>query len=155
VGMANLVPMTKQPWGMMETGVYCWPKKNHDQQRSQELIKFFGWKDPATGKRMTASQWAKVAGLGSGYPDTLQDPEVVAEYKSWLGDRADATLKAQDTITRAIQSPGIWRSSIYVAWESSIVPILGSIATGQLSVQNGVAQMRSIAEDLWKKQYGS
>jgi ABC-type glycerol-3-phosphate transport system substrate-binding protein len=58
VGMANLVPVTKQGWGMIETGIYCWPKKNHDPVKSQQLIKFLGWKDPATGKRVTSPTWA-------------------------------------------------------------------------------------------------
>jgi len=155
LGSANLVPMVKQPWGMMETGVYCWPKKNHSQERSQELLKFLGWKDPATGKRITATQWAKVANLGSGYPDTLDDPDVVASFKNWLGDRADATLKAQKDISNAVRTPWIWKSTYYTAWEATVLPILSSIASGTLSVNDGITKMRSIAESLWQKQYGS
>jgi hypothetical protein len=155
VGNANLVPVNGQGWGMIETGVYCWPTKNHDPVGSQNLIKFMGYKDPATGKRVTAPTWAEVANLGSGYPDTLQDPAVIAAYQKWLGDRTTATLKVQDDIARNTGTPWIWKSTIYTKWQDTIFPILSAIASGSQDVKTGVAQIRKTADDLWKAEYGS
>jgi ABC-type glycerol-3-phosphate transport system substrate-binding protein len=151
VGSANLVPVTKQAWGVIDTGIYCWPKVNHDPDRSQKLMKFFGWKDPTSGKRLTATAWAKSDALSSGYTDTLQDPDVIAAFKSWLGDRTDATLKTINDIAVGMGRPRIWKSALYTPWADLAFPILSSVASGVVDVKTGVTKLRSAADTLYKQ----
>jgi hypothetical protein len=156
VGKANLVDTSSKQagWGMIETGVYCWPKVTHDDAKSQQMIKYLGYKDPTTGKRVTQPTWAEVANLGGGYPDTLQDPDVIAAYKKWLGTRTDATLKTQADIAAGDKTPWIWKSTIYTSWQDTIYPVLSSVASGVLPVSQGVKKMRTLADSLWKATYG-
>jgi hypothetical protein len=157
VGDANLcdTTTTQSGWGMIETGVYCWPKVTHSDANSQQIIKWFGYKDPTTGKRITQPAWAIAAALGSGYPDTLQDPTVTAGYQSWLGDRTTSTLSALSNITNGDKTPWVWKSLIYTSWQDTIYPVLSSVASGVLPVSQGITTMRNLADQLYQSTYGS
>jgi hypothetical protein len=156
-GQANLVDVSSQQsgWGMIENGIYCWPKVTHSDANSQQLIQYLGYKDPKTGKRVTQPQWAMVANLGSGYSDTLQDPNVIAAYQGWLGSRTTSTLKTQADIAAGDKTPWIWKSTIYTSWQDTIYPVLSSVASGVLPVAEGITKMRDLADTLWAQTYGS
>ncbi len=154
VGKANLVPVKNSGWGVIDTGLYCWPVKNHDDKRSQNLIKYLGYKNPKTGKRLTQPAWAETDALGSGYTDTLQDPDVVSAYKGWLGDRTDATLKTINDIANSMGRPFIFKATMYSPLADQWFPVLSAIASGGTDVTTGVKQLRAAADKLFQ-QYGS
>jgi ABC-type glycerol-3-phosphate transport system substrate-binding protein len=154
VGKANLVPVKNQGWGVIDTGLYCWPVKNHDDQRSQKLIKYLGYKNPKTGKRLTQTAWAETDALGSGYTDTLQDPDVKTAFNGWLGDRTDATLKTISDIANSMGRPFIFKATMYSPLADQFFPVLSAIASGGTDVKTGVTQLRAAADALFK-QYGS
>jgi hypothetical protein len=150
-----MVPATsKQGWGEINSGFYLWPKNNTDPERSERLMKFFGWKDPTTGKRLTATAWAKSDALLSGYSDVLSDPDVIAAFTLWLGDRVDETFKAIDSIRPTMAVPWIWKSPVYTEWIETGFSTLSAVAIGQTSVKDGITQLRSLADSLYKKYYG-
>jgi len=151
----HMVPATsKQGWGEINSGFYLWPKNNTDPERSERLMKFFGWKDPTTGKRLTATAWAKSDALLSGYSDVLSDPDVIAAFTLWLGDRVDETFKAIDSIRPTMAVPWIWKSPVYTEWIETGFSTLSAVAIGQTSVKDGITQLRSLADSLYKKYYG-
>ncbi len=154
VGSANITPVTKQAWGVIDSGLYCWPVKNHDDTRSQALIKHLGYKDSKTGQRVTQPAWAETDALFSGYTDTLQDPNVIAAYKAWLGDRTTDTLKIFNDIAAGFTRPHIWKSPLYTPYADQAFPILGAVASGTTDVKTGVTQLRQAADTL-SKQYSS
>jgi hypothetical protein len=156
-GQSNIAPTTSQQsgWGQIETGVYCWPVKTNDDTGAEAMIQWFGYKDPTTGKRITQPEWAIEAALGSGYPDTLQDPTVVAGYQAWLGNRTDAVLQILNNIAMGDGTPYIWKSTYFTSWLDTIFPVLGSVASGVLPVSQGLTKMRSLADSLYASTYGS
>jgi len=154
LGKANLVPVTKSGWGVIDTGLYCYPKKTTDDTRSQRLIKFLGWRTP-DGIRLTSTAWAKTDALGSGYTDTLRHPEVGKAFREWLGDRAPATLKIFDDIANTMGRPFVFKSPLYSEWADFSFPLLSAMTSGGLSVQDGVTQLRQKSDELYQKFHGS
>jgi ABC-type glycerol-3-phosphate transport system substrate-binding protein len=152
-GKANLVPVTKSGWGVIDTGLYCWPKKTTDDFRSQRLIKFLGWRTP-DGERLTATAWAITDALGSGYTDTLRHPDVQKAFREWLGERAPQTLKTFDDIANTMGRPFIFKSPLYTEWADISFPILSAVTAGTTSVEDGVTRLRSEADRLYKKFHG-
>ncbi|MCR8487363.1 MAG: extracellular solute-binding protein [Crenarchaeota archaeon] len=150
LGKANLVPVTKQGWGVIDTGLYCWPKKVTDEERSQRLIKFFGWRTPE-GERLTATSWAITDALGSGYMDTLRLAKVKNAFREWLGDRAEVTLKIFDDIALTMSRPWVYKSPMYLEWANFAFPVLSAIASGTQSVTDGVKTLRTKLDELYKK----
>ncbi|MEM3120451.1 MAG: hypothetical protein QXZ57_05995, partial [Nitrososphaerota archaeon] len=150
LGKANLVPVTKQGWGVIDTGLYCWPKKVTDEERSQRLIKFLGWRTPE-GERLTATSWAITDALGSGYMDTLRLAKVKAAFREWLGDRAEVTLKIFDDIALTMSRPWVYKSPMYLEWANFAFPVMSAIASGTQSVSDGVKTLRTKLDELYKK----
>ena len=132
VGDSNICPTTTQQsgWGQIETGVYCWPVKTNNDSAAAQMIQWFGYKDPSTGKRITQPEWAIEAALGSGYPDTLQDPTVIAGYQDWLGTRTTSALAILNDIAAGDATPYIWKSTYFTSWLDTVYPVLGSVASG-------------------------
>lgn len=156
-GDSNICPPTSQQagWGQIETGVYCWPVKNNNPSGATDMISWFGYEDPTTGKRITQPEWAIEAALGSGFPDTLEDPNVIAGYQAWLGSRTNTVLAQVQQNTAAIGTPFAWKSLAFVPWLDTIYPVLGSVASGVLPVSQGLQTMLNVANSQYKTYYGS
>lgn len=152
-GKANLVPVTKSGWGVIDTGLYCWPKKTTDDFRSQRLIKFLGWRTP-DGYRLTSTAWAISDALGSGYTDTLRHPDVQKGFRAWLGDRTEATLKTFDDIANTMGRPFVFKSPLYTEWADISFPILSAVTAGTTSVRDGVTKLREESDRLYRKFHG-
>lgn len=150
LGKANLVPVTKQGWGVIDTGLYCWPKKVTDEERSQRLIKFLGWRTP-WGERLTSTSWAKTDWLGSGYTDTIRRKDVIEAYREVLGDRTESHLKIMDDIAATMTRPWIYKSPMYLEYAHFAFPILSAVASGTQAVDEGVESLRSKLDELYKK----
>ncbi|MEM4374718.1 MAG: ABC transporter substrate-binding protein [Nitrososphaerota archaeon] len=153
LGKANLVPVTKSGWGVIDTGLYCWPKKTTDDFRSQRLIKFLGWRTPE-GERLTSTAWAISDALGSGYTDTLRHPDVKEGFRSWLGERAEQTLKIFDDIANTMGRPFVFKSPLYTEWADISFPLLSAVTAGTTSVEDGVTKLREESDRLYRKFHG-
>jgi len=129
--------------------------KNNNPKGATDMISWFGYEDSTTGKRITQPAWAIAAALGSGYPDTLEDPTVIAGYQSWLGSRTTTVLNQVQQNTAAIGTPFAWKSLAFVPWLDTIYPVLGSVASGVLPVSQGLTTMLNVANSQYKTYYGS
>lgn len=157
VGDSNWAPPSSQQagWGQIETGVYCWPVNNNNATGATDIISWFGYEDPTTGQRVTQPEWAIEAALGSGYPDTLEDPSVITGYQAWLGSRTTTVLANVQTNTGAIGTPFAWKSLSFVPWLDTIYPVLGSVASGVLGVTQGLTTMLNVANSQYNTYYGT
>jgi len=153
VGKANLVPVKKQGWGVIDTGLYSWPVNVTDEERSQKLLLFFGWRTP-WGERLTATSWAKTDALNSGYTDTIRRADVIEAYREWLGDRTEETLKIMDDIAATMSRPFVYKSPMYLEYANFAFPVLSAVASGTQSVEDGVTTLRDKLEELHEKYHG-
>ncbi|MDB4893774.1 MAG: extracellular solute-binding protein, partial [Firmicutes bacterium] len=80
-GKSRFLPVTKQPWGILNVAMYLLPRQKEDDanrlSRKYRLAGYLGFQDEK-GELAVAKRWAINNALGSGYPALLDDPEVVA-----------------------------------------------------------------------------
>jgi len=152
-GKVTLVPVKKEAWGVIDTGLYCWPKNNNDHDRSARLIEWFGYKDN-NGKHTSADKWAKEEFLHTAYPAVLRDPSVKAAWQKRLGDKTEAVAQAAEGWLATMAGPWIWRSPLYGEWMIKAPDFMAKALVGEISVADAVKSMRSTADELWKKYHG-
>lgn len=141
--------------GMIDTGNYVWPVNVNNETGSEDLVKWFGYEDPTTGQRVTQTQWAVDAMLGSGYPCTLENPSVISAYQGWFGGLTTQTLDTLTDITNGDLQPYSWKGLIYAPFVDTGYPVMSSVASGTTSVSSGVTTLLNLANSLWESTYGS
>jgi hypothetical protein len=148
-----LTPATKQPWGLIDTGLYTWPTKNTDDRRSARLLMWFGYKDN-NGEYLTAKKWAIEEFLHTAYAAVLEDPAVKSSWRTRLGDRTDAVVQAVDSIFRGMTRPWVYRSPLYGEWMVKAPDLYAKALVGDISVEDAVDETRKISDEAWEKYHG-
>lgn len=153
-GRCTLIPPTsKQNWGVIDTGLYCWPVNVTDEERAKRLIQWLGWKTNE-GKIYTAKKWAIEEFLHSAYPAVYEDEEVKAAWATRLGDKLDHTIKASSGYLAGMGIPWIRRSPLYGEWMDTAADYMAKALTGETSVEECVTSMRDLSDELWQKFHG-
>jgi ABC-type glycerol-3-phosphate transport system substrate-binding protein len=152
-GKATLVPVTKEAWGLIDTGLYCWPKNNHDYDRSARLILWFGYKDN-NGKHTAAFKWAAEEFLHTAYPAVLSDPDVLKAWEARLGPKTKETSERSEKWLATMATPWIWRSPLYGEWMVKAPDYMAKCLAREISPKDAVSNMRKLADELWKKYHG-
>lgn len=153
-GKATLVPVTEEAWGVIDTGLYCWPNKHTQYDRTVRLIEWFGYKDNY-GRYWTAKRWAMEEFLHTAYPAVLRDPEVLDAWRKRLGPKTEETAKASEKWLATMARPWIWRSPLYGEWMIKAPDYLAKVLAGEMDAKTAVSEMRKLSDELWKKYHGS
>ena len=156
-GKSRIVPATSQPWGLIDSGLYVIIKRagqtDSDVARSMRLGAFYGWRDKE-GNLRVSKRWAVEQALNSGYPATLEDPDVIAAYKSWMPDY-DFMMPAMQSVLQAAKSPAVWQRLFYDEWNSAAATVLPEAILGQKTVKAALDELKETANkliDKYKKQ---
>lgn len=152
-GKATLVPVVEEALGVIDTGLYCWPKNNHDFDRSARLILWFGYKDN-NGKHTSAYKWAKEEFLHTAYPAVLRDPDVQKAWEARLGPKTKETAERSEKWLETMAAPWVWRSPLYGEWMVKAPDYMAKCLAQEISPRDAVSEMRKLADELWKKYHG-
>jgi ABC-type glycerol-3-phosphate transport system substrate-binding protein len=147
------VPVDKQPWGLIDSGIYVAIKRPEQDEktlaRTWRLQEFFGYKD-ADGNFYVSKRWALERALNSGYPSTLEDPDVQAAYRQWMPD-PDFMMPAMKSILSSAKSPPVWKRYFYEEWNSKALTELSQAILGQKGTREALDGLKTHAEQLLEK----
>ena len=147
------VPVDKQPWGLIDSGIYLSIKRpGQDEKtlaRSYRLQEFYGYKDK-DGNFFVSKRWAIEQALNSGYPVTLDDPDVQAAYKKWMPDY-DFQFKAMQSLLSNAKSPPVWKRYFYEEWNSKALTELSQAILGQKGTKEALDGLKTLASQLIDK----
>jgi multiple sugar transport system substrate-binding protein len=153
-GHANFVPVAagQHPWGHLTLGAYVVPNMGQDAERlarAFRLAGYAGYKDN-NGEHYVSKQWALSNGLGSGYATVLEDPEVIAKYKTWFTDFETQMPALQNALKQAKplkMSRLVW----YPEWSAKAREVFPTMFTGGLTPAQALDTMRDTANKLVDK----
>ncbi|MEV1286128.1 ABC transporter substrate-binding protein [Micromonospora sp. NPDC049679] len=153
-GHASFVPVPEggHSWGHLQLGAYVVP--NHGQSaerlgRAFRLAGYAGYQDN-DGTPYVSKQWALANGLGSGYASVLEDPEVIAKYKTWLPDFDTQMPQIKAAMQQAKpfrMSRQIWSTE----WNSKARELFPTVFTGEVTPAKALDQLREHADKLVDK----
>ncbi|GEM_PF-552787 len=147
------VPVDKQPWGLIDTGIYLSIKRPGEDEktlaRSYRLQEFFGYKDK-DGNLYVSKRWAIEQALNSGYPATLEDPDVKAAYQKWMPDY-DFMFPTMQGLLANAKSPAVWRRYFYEEWNSKALTELSQAILGQKGTKEALDGLKQLATQLLDK----
>lgn len=149
-GKSKYVKVTKQPWGLIDTGLYVVTKRPGVSQRTVErsfrLAGYYGFKDK-TGALAVAKRWAIGSALNSGYQSILKDPDVIAAYKKWMPDYA-YMFPAMESLLQAARSPAVWHRYFFDEWNSTALTTLSQAVLGQKGTKQALDELKTLANKL-------
>ena len=126
---------TKSTFGW--TAAYVMAKQPIDVERDWNLLQFFGGK-AKDGQYHVIKRWALEFGLGSGYREVMDDPEIKASFSQWR-DTAISSKQLENATARKVAKM-IW----FPEWDLYMMQHVQDYIRG-----NGTTDQ--LAEDLSKK----
>jgi ABC-type glycerol-3-phosphate transport system substrate-binding protein len=147
-GHVVALPVDKQPWGMIDEGIYTVPNRNDSDAklaRKYRLAGFFGYRDDQNNLAV-AKRWAVEAALNSGYKSILQDKDVIAAYNSWLPN--PEMLATLNGVLEVCPFPKVWQTFWWEEWNAQAMTDLPKAILGQSPVKDIHAGLKKLAEDL-------
>ncbi|MDQ6674741.1 MAG: ABC transporter substrate-binding protein [Chloroflexota bacterium] len=150
---SKYVPVDKQPWGLINSGVYLNVKRpgqdDKTLERAYRLQEFYGYKD-AAGELFVSKRWAVEQALNSGYPATLEDPDVQAAYRTWMPDY-ELMFPAMKSLLSAASAPAVWKRYFHSEWNTKATTELSQAVLGQRGTKETLDDLKALAERLIKK----
>jgi ABC-type glycerol-3-phosphate transport system substrate-binding protein len=153
-GHGSFVPVPEggHPWGHLTLGAYVVPNMGQSGERlgrAFRLAGYAGYQDNG-GQFYVSKQWALSNGLGSAYAPVLEDPEVIAKYKTWLPNFDTQMPQLQEAMKQAKpfrMSRLLW----YTEWSSKAREVYPTMFTGGLTPAQALDQLRDTANKLVDK----
>lgn len=116
------------------TRMYCIPTACRFVDRSWDLLKFVGGRDP-DGQFSTARFWYLNRGIGFAFPSLLDDPEVIASTRRW-GEIEKIRAQAQHARSREnIKAP--WFPEFDTFYQAEIQEVLQA----RITPRDGLARL--------------
>jgi multiple sugar transport system substrate-binding protein len=151
-GKIGFAPYAGNTWGYFNYGLYSLinqrNRSEEDRLRALRLIRFFGYKDEKD-QYFVQRQWVLEENLGIGYPEVYKDPEIAAFYKTWQPSEDVLGYNFQDEAEK-IQAQArklpVWNAPWYADFNAAAIPVLTSVITGAVSVNDGIKQLQQNAE---------
>jgi len=146
-GKIGFAPYAGNTWGYFNYGLYSLISQKgqspEDRLRTLRLIRYFGFQNEK-GEFQAQRQWVLTENLGVGYPAIYKEPDVVAFYKTWQPSQEvlgyDFQTEAEKIQSHAAKLP-IWNCPWYADFNVGAIPVLTSVITGSMSVNDGIAKM--------------
>ena len=146
-GKIGFAPYAGNAWGYFNYGLYSLinqrDRSEEDRLRAFRMIRYFGYKDEKD-RYFVQRRWVLEENLGVGYPEVYKDPEMVAFYKTWQPSEEVLGYNFQEEAERiqehARKLP-IWNSPWYADFNAAAIPVLTSVITGAVTVNDGIAQL--------------
>jgi ABC-type glycerol-3-phosphate transport system substrate-binding protein len=150
---SKYVPVDKQPWGLINSGVYLNVKRPRQDDKSLErayrLQEFYGYKDK-DGQLFVSKRWAVEQALNSGYPATLEDADVQAAYKTWMPDY-EFMFPAMKSLLSAASAPAVWKRYFHSEWNTKATTQLSQAVLGQRGTKETLDDLKALAARLINK----
>lgn len=145
-GNSRFLPVTKQPWGVLNVALYLLPRQKEDDEqrlsRKYRLAGHLGFKDDR-GEMSVAKRWAINTALGPGYKAVLDDPEVAAAYLKWMpGEKSLADMKL---LYEKAPWPDYFHATWWSEWNAKAVNTLVQAVAGQKPVKEAIRALRADA----------
>lgn len=127
------------------TAMYLMGKEPVSVDRAWNLMQFFGGK-AKDGKYHVAKRWALEFGLGTGWKEVVEDPEVVQAWTQWrdleITKQQIATSRGRDV------SKSLW----FAEWDWFMMGTVQDYIAGKISIGDTIKALYDKAVQL-KKQY--
>jgi len=150
-GDCGLVPVDKQPWGMMDAGIYVLVNRKgrteKDQHYAEAFMEFLGYKD-RKGVYYVPKRWGIEESLQSGYAGVTEDPDVKAAYAKRL--RKPEDLVTIGKLLETMNFCSAWKAPWYTKWNTRALTELPLVLTGEKSIKDVITTLRDYAEELVK-----
>ncbi|PTE10890.1 ABC transporter substrate-binding protein [Mesorhizobium helmanticense] len=130
---------------MAWTAAYLMGSQPVDEERVWNLLQFFGGK-AKDGQYHVIKRWALEFGLGSGYKEVMQDPEIVASFSKWRD--LDISAKQLGMATSRAIGKAIW----FPEWDMFMMQQVQEYIRSGSSTDQLVASLAAKASEL-KAQY--
>ena len=127
------------------TAAYLMAKQPISVERDWNLLRFFGGK-AKDGQYHVIKRWALEFGLGSAYPEVMNDPEVLANFSKWR-DVAISDKQLKMATARRV-AKAIWFSE----WDLFMMQHVQDYIRGNGTTEELTDQLAKKVADL-KKQY--
>lgn len=146
-GKIGFAPYAGNAWGYFNYGLYSLinqrDRSQEDRLRALRMIRYFGYKDEKD-RYFVQRRWVLEENLGVGYPEVYKDPEMVAFYKTWQPSEEVLGYNFQEEAERIqehVRKLPIWNSPWYADFNAAAIPVLTSVITGAVTVNDGIAQL--------------